>query len=66
VSRAVKGKLLADQGESRAFVNISRDLLGVFKRLLNLLDFFAAIHDANAQFACCGAAQLAFSKQYPQ
>ena len=57
MSRTVKGKLLADQGESRAFVNNSRDLLGVQRRLLNLLEFFVAIRVASAKFACCNATQ---------
>ena len=56
MSRCVKGKLLADQQESRAFVNNSRDLSGMQKSQLNLLTILFQPEAFSRPYACCSAA----------
>jgi hypothetical protein len=65
--------LLADQQESRAFVNNSRDLSGMQKSQLNLLTILFQPDAFSRLSECCGAAKMAiadifyiatFSKRY--
>src|SRR5678816_3015795 len=64
VSRCVKGKLLADQQESRAFVNNSRDLSGMQKSRLNLLTILFQPDAFSRLSECCGAAKAVDREEF--
>jgi len=56
--------LLADQQESRAFVNNSRDLSGMQKSQLNLLTILFQPDAFSRLSGCCGAAKTAVAKNF--
>jgi hypothetical protein len=56
--------LLADQQESRAFVNNSRDLSGMQKSQLNLLTILFQPDAFSRPSGCCGAAKTSVADNF--